>query len=453
MKTSNPKTEFVKIKDLHLIERNPRNISKEKMADLMKSIKENPKFFWARPVLANNKSGNNVVYAGNQRLKASKALGMTEVPCLVETLSKKEERQRMIRDNVEMWTWDFGMLKEDFTIEELGEWGVEMPEVEILPAEGETDPNAVPEVPKKNKTVLGDIYQLGGHRLLCGDSTILADAEKLMKGELADGVWTDPPYNVDYEGSDGQKIKNDKMKNDKFLEFLTSAFTSMFLTVKPGGGVYIAHADTEGFNFRNAFKTAGFKLSGCLIWKKPSLVLGRSDYQWQHEPILYGWKEGQAHQWFGGRKNTTIVGDGMMDPIQVQEDGSVIVQVEGESVLIKGENVKITTLATSMIDNEKPKRSKEHPTMKPTELIIKMLTNSTKGGDTVLDLFGGFGSTLIACEQIQRNARLIELDEKYCDVIVQRWLNFTGADEFTLNGKIVKKSEWGHFGNGFLWDK
>nr|WP_245691388.1 site-specific DNA-methyltransferase [Desulfuromonas thiophila] len=220
-------------------------------------------------------------------------------------------------------------------------------------------------------------------------------------------------------------MKNDNLKAEAFLDLLRGAFESSFAVMKPGAPIYVAHADTEGLAFRSAFQSAGFKLSGCLVWAKNSLVLGRSDYQWQHEPILYGWKPGAAHRWYGGRKQTTLV-DGGGSAFAVNDDGSVTVTVGGEILIISGENLRATPVCSSLFRAEKPRSSADHPTMKPPELIASMLKNSTRKGDIVLDLFAGSGSTLIACEAHGRLARLVELDPLFCDVIVRRWQHFTG---------------------------
>jgi len=246
--------------------------------------------------------------------------------------------------------------------------------------EDEFDENEpLPENPYSKK---GDIFLLGKHRLMCGDSTISEDVNKLVDGNQIDMIFTDPPYNVDYEGSTGMKIQNDKQKDDDFHKFLLDAFTNMANVIKPGGSIYCCHADTEGLNFRTAFKEAGFKLAECLVWVKNSLVLGRQDYHWRHEPILYGWKEGAGHYFVDDRTQDTVW------------------------------------------EYNKPKANDLHPTMKPLELVGKAIKNSSKKGENVLDLFGGSGSTLIASEQIERNSYLMELDERYVDVIVKRYLRF-----------------------------
>ena len=244
----------------------------------------------------------------------------------------------------------------------------------------------VPEPPKESVTAPGDLYILGDHRLLCGSAVLQSDVDRLMDGGLAGMVWTDPPYNVAYEGKSKArlKIENDSMDGDSFRTFLYDSFLSMFAASKPGAAIYVAHADTEGYNFRGAFNDAGWYFSQCLIWAKQSMVLGRSDYHWRHEPILYGWKSGAAHSWFSDRTQTTV------------------------------------------LEFDRPSRNPEHPTMKPVDLVQYCIENSSERGDIVLDLFGGSGTTLIACEATGRRGYLMELDPAYCDVIVARWEKLTG---------------------------
>jgi len=253
---------------------------------------------------------------------------------------------------------------------------------------GLTDEDAVPEAPEEPRTRLGDVWILGKHRLLCGDSTNVDAISKLMNGQLADMLLTDPPYNVNYEGKtkEALKIKNDTMDNDSFRMFLRDAFVSADTVMKQGAVFYIWHADSEGYNFRGAAFDAGWKVRQCLIWKKQTLVMGRQDYHWIHEPCLYGWKEGASHLWASDRKQTTI------------------------------------------LEFDRPSRSAEHPTMKPVALFEYQMLNNTKGSDIVLDSFGGSGTTLLAAEKNGRQARLMELDPKYCDVIVKRWQEYTGQE-------------------------
>jgi DNA modification methylase len=356
--------------------------------------------------------------------------------------SEPKKRAYMLADNKLALNagWDTALLASELAgLKDLGfELGLvgfsEEELAELMGGGGDAgpDPDAAPEAPPTPVSVAGDTWLCGIHRVACGDSTVLEDVERATGGELVDAVWTDPPYNVNYESKLAGKIKNDSMDDGAFRAFLQDAFVSAFAVTKPGAAIYVAHADTEGLNFRAAFKAAGFKLSGCLIWAKNSLVLGRSDYQWQHEPILYGWKEGARHRWYGGRKKTTLQqleGQAFV----ANEDGSWTVHLGGEALVIRGDNLTAEAVESTIIRVEKPGRSAEHPTMKPTELIARQLRNSTRAGDVVLDLFGGSGSTLIACETLGRAARLVELDPKFVDVIVRRWQEFTGG-KATLEG-------------------
>lgn len=260
--------------------------------------------------------------------------------------------------------------------------------------EAEIIEDEVPEPPAEPKAKLGNIYQLGRHRLMCGDSTSKADAEKLMNGIKADMLLTDPPYNVDYEGKtkDKLKIENDKMENSNFRQFLIDAFTTADLSMKEGAVFYIWHADSEGYNFRGACFDVGWKVRQCLIWNKNSMVMGRQDYHWKHEPCLYGWKDGASHLWASDRKQTTI------------------------------------------LEFNRPSKNDLHPTMKPVTLFDYQIKNNTKGGDIVVDLFGGSGTAMMACEQNGRVCYTMELDPKYVDVIIERWENFTGEKAVLLNG-------------------
>ena len=282
--------------------------------------------------------------------------------------------------------WNFDNIAADFDLSELPDFGIEaLPDMEpVEPVEEDDVPDVSEAAPRAKK---GDIWQLGSHRLLCGDSTEPTSIAKLMAGETADLLLTDPPYNVEYVGKtkDALTIQNDHMGADAFLEFLTSAFSAANEFLRPGGAFYIWHADSEGYNFRTAAKNIGWQVRQCLIWNKNSFVIGRQDYQWKHEPCLYGWKDGAAHYFVDDRTQSTV------------------------------------------IECDRPSRSKEHPTMKPVKLLALQIRNSSRMGEIVLDPFGGSGSTLIACEQLGRKARLVELDPKYCDVILDRWEKLTGG--------------------------
>jgi len=312
-------------------------------------------------------------------------------------LSEAQKRAYIIADNKLALNagWDEAMLAVEFAELEAMDYdltltGFSLDEIaDLTPEEippGLTDEDAVPEVPVTPVSVLGDVWLLGKHRVMCGDSTSIDAVETLMGGGLADQLITDPPYNVAYVGKtkDAMTIQNDSMSDDQFRQFLRDAFVAADAVMKQGAVFYIWHADSEGYNFRGACKDAGWTVRQCLIWKKQTLVMGRQDYHWKHEPCLYGWKDGAGHLWATDRKQTTI------------------------------------------LEFDRPSRSTLHPTMKPVELVEYQVLNNTKGQDVVLDLFGGSGSTLIACEKTGREARLMELDQKYVDVIVKRWQEFTG---------------------------
>jgi site-specific DNA-methyltransferase (adenine-specific) len=371
--------------------KNSRTHSPEQVTQIAASIKE---FGFRNPILVDGVG----IIAGHGRLLAAQKLGLDKVPTLdCSDMTESQKKAYIIADNKLALNagWDTAMLtiemkelqEEGFDLELLGFDDKELnallePEV----VQGLTDEDAVPETPKEATTKLGDIYILGKHRLMCGDSTSITDMEKLVNGQPVDMCLTDPPYNVAYEGGTKEKltIQNDSMEDSEFRQFLRDAFVAADTVMKAGAVFYIWHADSEGYNFRGACHDTGWKVRQCLIWKKSSLVMGRQDYHWIHEPCLYGWKEGASHLWSADRKQTTI------------------------------------------LEFNKPTRNGEHPTMKPVELFEYQMLNNTKGGDIVLDSFGGSGTTLIAAEKHGRYARIMELDPKYCDVIVKRWEDFTG---------------------------
>ena len=371
-------------------ENNPRD--NEGAVDYVaESIKE---FGFKVPIIIDK---NNIIVAGHTRYKASKKLGINKVPCLVaDDLTDEQIKAFRLADNkvAEIATWDFDKLDLELSALEMNMelFGFEAnDDVEVQEAlEDEFDV----EVPEEPKAKLGDIYQLGKHRLMCGDSTSIDDVEKLMNGNKADMFLTDPPYNVDYEGKtkDKLKIENDKMDNDSFRQFLIDAFSNANMLMKAGAVFYIWHADSEGYNFRGACYDVGWKVRQCLVWNKNSMVMGRQDYHWKHEPCLYGWKDGASHLWTSDRKQTTV------------------------------------------ISFDKPTKNDLHPTMKPVPLFDYQIKNNTNSGDIVLDLFGGSGTTIMACEQNKRVAYAMELDPKYVDVIINRWEQFTGKKAVLLNG-------------------
>ena len=377
--------------DLIPYARNSRTHDDAQVAQIAASIKE---FGWTNPILLD---GSNGIIAGHGRVLAAQKLGETEVPTIeLSHMDENQKRAYIIADNKLALNagWDNEMLALEIADlkdagYDLGLTGFSADELDAMNPEvieGLTDEDAVPDVPDEPKTKLGDIYKLGNHRLMCGDSTSVDAVTKLTRGGGVDMLLTDPPYNVAYEGKTKESltIQNDSMGDDQFRQFLRDAFVTADTVMKKGAVFYIWHADSEGYNFRGACQDAGWKVRQCLIWKKSSMVMGRQDYHWKHEPCLYGWKEGAGHLWATDRKQTTI------------------------------------------LEFDKPSRNGEHPTMKPVALFEYQLLNNTKGGDIVLDLFGGSGTTMLAAEKHGRHAMLMELDPKYCDVIISRWESFTG---------------------------
>lgn len=397
---------------------NPRLIKDDKYSKLKQSIQEDPEMLQLRELLVIPNQGRFVVIGGNMRFRVCKDLGFTEMPCKVipEGTPVEKLKAYSVKDNVNYGEWDWSMLANEWDISELQGWGMDIPEFEIETEDAKEDDfnveEAIPEIPI---TQLGDIYILGDHRLVCGDSIQESTLQILMGDRQADLIITDPPYNVDYEGSDGKKIENDKMSDENFKRFLTAAFSAANSALKQGGAFYIWHADSEGFNFRAAAADTGWKIRQCLIWNKNSLVMGRQDYQWKHEPCLYGWKAGAAHFFINDRSQTTII----EDKIEINKLSKAELQAMLRDIL-EG------TLATTIIAENKPHKNGEHPTMKPIKLLARLMKNSSKRGEIVLDTFGGSGSTMITAEQLGRKCRMVELDPIYCDVIVKRWQDFTG---------------------------
>lgn len=379
------------IGDLLPYARNSRTHSDAQVAQIAASIRE---FGWTNPILVDP---DGTIIAGHGRVMAARKLGEKRVPVItLGHLTDAQKRAYVIADNQLALNagWDADMLKveiaeladAEFDLSLLGFDDKMLASLTAEETEGLTDPDEAPEAPATAATVLGDVWLLGKHRLLCGDSTSQTDIDKLMAGRMADMWLTDPPYNVAYEGGTKEKltIKNDSMEDENFRQFLRDAYVAADSAMKPGAVFYIWHADLEGFNFRGAAKDAGWTVRQCLIWKKSTIVMGRQDYHWKHEPCLYGWKDGAGHLWAADRKQSTI------------------------------------------LEFDKPSRNGEHPTMKPVALFEYQMLNNTKGGDLILDSFGGSGTTMIAAEKNGRHAYLMELDPRYCDVIVKRWQDFTG---------------------------
>ena len=389
---------------------NPRKDLKPGDPEYEKLKRSLEEFGYVEPVIW-NKTTSHVV-GGHQRLKVLLDMGITEVECVVVEMDAEKEKALNIALNKISGDWDKDKLTlliadlqgVNFDVSLTGFYPEEIDDLfkdSLKDGSHDDDFDVDAELQKPAVAKLGDVWLLGRHRLVCGDSTKADTFTALMDGKLANLVVTAPPYNVNYEGAAG-KIKNDNMGNEAFYAFLLAAFTNTEVVMAQDASIYVFHADTEGLNFRKAFSDAGFQLSGCCIWKKPSLVLGRSPYQWQHEPVLFGWKKKGKHNWYTDRKQTTIW------------------------------------------EFEKPKKNTDHPTMKPIALVAYPIMNSSLTNCIVLDPFGGSGSTLIACEQSDRICFTIELDEKYCDVIVKRYIEqVSGADGVSVirNGVTMKYAE------------
>ena len=394
-----PTVQNLKIADLKPYPNNPR-VNDEAVAGVVASIRE---YGFIGAIIVNR---DLVIINGHTRVKAMKEIGAESIPAIVvDHLTPEQEKALRIADNKtgEVAKWDMDLLKAEMkALQEagfdMGALGFDTSELDELlggtaDEMGQTDPDDAPEAPEVAVSKPGEVYVLGQHLLLCGDSTRREDVSKVAGDGTVDCWLTDPPYNVAYEGSNGLTIQNDSMEDTKFREFLRNAFGCAEKAMKPGAAFYVFHADSEGYNFRGACFDVGLRVRECLVWKKNALVLGRQDYQWIHEPCLYGWKEGASHGWYGDRAQTTVM------------------------------------------EFNKPKKNDVHPTMKPTEMLVYLLKNSTKRGDVVLDTFGGSGSTIIACQQTGRVCRCVELDPKYCDVIRRRWAEHVhgeGCDWQTL---------------------
>lgn len=385
---------------------------------LKRSIKE---FGYVEPIIWNKRTGN--VVGGHQRLKILKSEGHKEVKVSVVDLDDNKEKALNIALNKISGDWDeeklnqiFIELQDDLDID-MELTGFDIEEIDDILANFDTseveedDFDIEEELEKEEPPIAkpGDIWILGRHRLLCGDSTSQEDVNRLMEGQQADLIITDPPYNVNYESDSGMKIENDNLGNDDFLNLLLGAFSNMFDISKEGTPIYVFHADTEGYNFRKAFSEAGFKLAQGLVWVKNSLTLGRQDYQWRHESILYGWKEGAAHKWYGQRDKSTIL-----------EDDIELKDLSKKELIEIIEDLMEDTPET-IIRFDRPTKNTIHPTMKPLGLLSMPMKYSSKPGDLVVDLFGGSGSTLMTSEQMGRTCYTMDLDPIYCDAIVNRY--------------------------------
>ena len=393
------KYEMISVKELIPYANNARTHSDEQIKKIQASIRE---FGFLNPVLIDQE--NNVI-AGHGRIMAAEREGIEKVPCVIaDYLTEAQRKAYILADNrlAEMSGWDEEMLQIelegladlDFNLDMIGFDGFELEFDDDLDIaeEAEEDDFDIDQ-PVEATVEPGDIFILGEHRLMCGDSTDTEQVTQMMGGDMADMLLTDPPYNVDYYGKtkDKLKIENDKMEDDSFRNFLADAFKSADMVLRGGGVYYIWHAGLEGYNFIGACRDVGWKVRQCVVWNKNSMVMGRQDYQWKHEPCLYGWKDGAAHKWKSDRKQTTV------------------------------------------LEFDRPTRSELHPTMKPIPLFDYQIRNNTDPGDIVLDLFAGSGTTIMACEQNGRRAYCMELDPHYCDVIIKRWEEYTGKEAKKIN--------------------
>lgn len=378
---------------------NPRIIRDEKFEKLKRSIQDFPQMMELRPIVVDE---DGVILGGNMRYEAIKSLKMAEFPDdwvkRVEELTEEQKKEFIVKDNVGFGDWDWDSIANDWDDLPLDDWGLDIPSFQTAETFEATEDEFDTTPPLEAKTVLGDLYEIGEHRLLCGDSTQIDAFQTLMRGELADMVVTDPPYNVAYKGKtqDALTLENDAMDNEEFYTFLYDFYTALTTVVKKGGAIYVWHAASEIINFAKAMVDAGWLLKQQLIWVKNTMVIGRQDYQWKHEPCLYGWLKGDSHKWYSDRKQTTV------------------------------------------IECNKPTRNGEHPTMKPIGVFAYQITNSSKRSDIVIDAFGGSGTTMVACEQLKRKARVIEYNPKYCDVILKRMKALDSSLVVKRNGEVCK---------------
>lgn len=449
-------TEKIKLSQVNINARNPRKISDTQLDRLIKSLLIFPEMLALRPIAIDE---TYTALGGNMRYRALTAIASmppneveaklgeckgyeqkteaektdlcdywrewlndpTAIIVRADQLTEAQKREFIIKDNVAFGDWDDEMLAADFDPKELVDWG--LGDLEDSEAEEDADEDDYSEDDAANAPTRcnpGDVWLLGRHRLMCGDSTKESDVAKLMGGEQAQLLLTDPPYNVDYQGGtkDKKKIANDNMDDATFVAFLTAAFSCAIQAMRPGAAFYVWHADIKGFEFRTALKEVGLTLRETLIWVKNALVLGRQDYQWRHEPCLYGWKDGAAHYFVDDRSQSTVIEDAGVDYRKLKKDEllKLVLQLTDVSV------------PNTVIYEDKPTKNDIHPTMKPVKLMARLIKNSTQQEQLVLDLFGGSGSTLIACEQINRKCFTMEYDPKYCDAILDRWEKLTGEE-------------------------
>jgi DNA modification methylase len=414
----------VKINSIKTNPKNPRLIKDDKFKKLVNSIKEFPQMLELRPIVVDE---NNIILGGNMRHKACIEAGLKEVFIVqAKDLTEQQKDEFIVKDNVGFGEWDWDILANEWDTDKLQDWGLDLPlDVSVQELEAEEDDY---EIPNEIETdiVLGDLFEIGEHRLLCGDSTQVDTWQKVMNEKLCDMVMTDPPYNVDYQGGTGLKIMNDKMENNTFYQFLYDFYTALGSYTKQGGAWYVWHTDNERINFTKAFTDANNKFSQCLIWVKNSLVLGHLDYHKKHETCLYGWKEGAAHYFTNERTHTTVIEDTInVNKLTKDEMKKMLTEMLSEKT------------KSTIIHCDKPHRSAEHPTMKPILLLAPLIQNSSKENEIVADGFLGSGSTMVASHQLKRKCYGMELDPKYCQVIIDRMKKLDPSLEIKRNGELI----------------
>lgn len=414
--------EMLKVADLIEYKNNAKLHPQEQIDQIIESINQ---FGFNDPIAVDE---NNIIIEGHGRLYALQEMGVDKVPCIrLSHLTEEQKKAYILVHNKATMNTDFDINLLSIELEnimniDMSDFGFdfEIEDEEVVEDDYELEEEALENEPKSK---LGDIYQLGNHFLMCGDSTDFIQVKKLVGEAEIDLLVTDPPYNVAYEGKteDALTIENDSMDDKKFRAFLVDAFSCADGVLKPGGAFYIWHADSEGYNFRGACRDVGWDVRQCLIWNKNQMVLGRQDYQWKHEPCLYGWKSGAGHYFVNNRSLVTVIED--KDNLKDLTKGELI------NIILEIRNDTPSTI----INEVKPQRNGIHPTMKPVKLMERLIRNSSQKGENVLDLFNGGGATLIACEQNGRNYFGMELDPRYVDATIDRWEKFTGKQAIKVN--------------------
>ncbi len=426
---------YRKLSELRKLENNPRTISAKDFEILKKSIADNPDYFEARPILLSDRTGELVIIAGNQRYDAAKALGLDEVPTyLIPNLTEEREREIVIRDNVNNGEWDLEKLAEEWSDLNLADWGLELDEE---PEElDEVKEDVAPEIDNEAEPIsrYGEVYQLGPHRLMCGDSTKREDVATLMNGEMAALLYTDPPYGVNYKSKKNGSIKNDDLHDTVLYDFLHDAFMAAEPSIAETAAVYCWFASSNHIEFRRALEDAGFVYKEELIWNK-GMTLGRYDYHYAHEACMYLQRKGKHAKWYGGRDKKTILGMKRRELSEMKKEELIKIfeNLREESTVWDFDRDKVTTYV--------------HPTQKPVILGANAMRNSSKSGDIILDLFTGSGSSIMAAEQTGRICYGMELDPKFCDVIRKRYFRFvnklnledddSGWEEFTPKVEVT----------------